>query len=265
MKRTMILLILAALVAGCGTVSTSGGFTLERGETLRGDLMVTSGRATLKEDSRVTGSVFLTSGSLELEAGAEISGNVLVTSGDVSLASGAVVRGDVVTTSGRINQAEGARIEGKTATAGADLSGNIFGAFCTRPIAVLGVFVLFIYWLFGLARRRPETGAASGRDSTLVVGVLLIVLGAVFFVQSVTDLDLGNWWALLILSPALGLLAEVGRSFKTDRRLTAAARGPLIGGLALLLISAIFLFDLSWVALWPLFIIIIGLGVLVAR
>ena len=52
MKRTstLILLILfAMLVSGCSTVSTHGQYTLHRGETLRGNLVLTSGQATLEE------------------------------------------------------------------------------------------------------------------------------------------------------------------------------------------------------------------------
>ena len=42
--KSVLLVLVAALVAACGTVSTSGDFTLESGETVRGDLVVTVNR-----------------------------------------------------------------------------------------------------------------------------------------------------------------------------------------------------------------------------
>jgi hypothetical protein len=39
-------------------------------------------------------------------------------------------------------------------------------------------------------------------------------------------------------------------------------RGTLTGGLMLLLVTIIFLFNLDWGKVWPLFLIIIGLGAL---
>ena len=94
---------------------------------------------------------------------------------------------------------------------------------------------------------------------------MLILLGAFLFAQNLFDFDLGNWWALLILIPALGSLADAWRTYQAEGRLSAAARGPLVAGVALLLVTAIFLFGLSWGTMWPLFAIIVGVGVLIAR
>ena len=84
--------------------------------------------------------------------------------------------------------------------------------------------------------------ADTNRTSTLVLGGVLILIGAIFMAQNLTDFSLGdwNWWALFILIPALGSLANVWRIYQAQGRLTAAARGPLIGGLVLLLVSRMY-------------------------
>jgi hypothetical protein len=69
----------------------------------------------------------------------------------------------------------------------------------------------------------------------------------------------------LLLIPAVGSLDDAWRRLRRARRLDASVRGPLVSGALLLLLTAIFFFGLSWSATWPLFLIIIGLGMLLAR
>ena len=96
-----------------------------------------------------------------------------------------------------------------------------------------------------------------------IAGGVLILIGIVFIVRNVTGLELHNWWALFILIPALGSLATAWQMFENNgRRFTAASRGPLIGGVVLLAIAAIFLFSLDWAIAWP-FLLILGGGALV--
>jgi hypothetical protein len=51
---------------------------------------------------------------------------------------------------------------------------------------------------------------------------------------------------------------------RNDRRITAASRGPLIGGVVLLAIAAIFLLGIDWVIAWPFLLIIAGAVVLLS-
>lgn len=160
-KLTGVLLVLVAvLVSGCATVSTSGEYTLGSGETLRGDLVVTSGQATLEEGSRVTGSVTMTSGDLYVEADAEIGGDVVMTSGDLYLRPGAIVRGDVIRTSGEIHRAEGARIEGHiTSNVGGYIAGRIFIRCCLPVLGLVVVVGALLFWI--QRRRRPVVKAPA--------------------------------------------------------------------------------------------------------
>jgi hypothetical protein len=95
------------------------------------------------------------------------------------------------------------------------------------------------------------------------VGAVLIVIGIVFVIQNLTGFTLQNWWALFILIPAIGSLVTAYQMWeKNDRRFTAATQGPLWGGLVLLAVTAVFLFGVDWGKVWPLFLILVGIGLL---
>lgn len=96
-----------------------------------------------------------------------------------------------------------------------------------------------------------------------IVGGVLILVGVVFLLTNVTGVSFDNWWALFILIPAIGSLwTALSMYLKNDRKITAASTGPLIGGVALLAVTAIFLFNLDWGRVWPVFLIIAGAAVL---
>jgi hypothetical protein len=98
-----------------------------------------------------------------------------------------------------------------------------------------------------------------------IAGGVLILIGIVFIVRNVSGLYFDNWWALFILIPALGSLVTAWQMFERNgRRFTAASRGPLIGGIVLLAVTAVFLFNVDWGKVWPLFIILVGLGILLS-
>jgi uncharacterized membrane protein len=159
MKRTLplILFVLFSLLAsGCATASTSGDYTLQSGNTLRGDLYITSGNASLEEGSHVTGSVIMTSGNLK--ANGEIGGTIHISSGEVILGPTAIVHGNIRGTSGNVSQAEGSQVEGQILM---DLSNFAFGSpiilgilirYCLLPLLVIG---LLIFLLVFFTRRRP--------------------------------------------------------------------------------------------------------------
>jgi hypothetical protein len=103
------------------------------------------------------------------------------------------------------------------------------------------------------------------RQPSWIVGGVLVLVGVVFLLRTVTGVELHNWWALFILIPALGSLATAWQMFvRNGRRFGAASRGPLIGGLILLAISAIFLFGLDWAYAWPFILIVAGAGILLS-
>jgi hypothetical protein len=108
-------------------------------------------------------------------------------------------------------------------------------------------------------------GSAPARRPGWVVGGALIVLGVIFIIRHVSGFALNNWWALFILIPAIGSLVTAFQMYvKNERRFTAASRGPLIGGLLLVALAAVFLFGIPWAWAWPLFVILAGVGILLS-
>ncbi len=160
MKRlpaAMILVLMVFAATACTTVSTSGSYTLESGQTQRGNLIITSGTADLEEGSRVTGNVLMTSGVLNAEG--EIGGDILFSSGDVNLGPKAAVGGDIRGTSGKVNQEDGARVDGRiqpnqsTFTIGGGIFSSIFAFLCGLPLILLGLLLV----LFSILRNKPPS------------------------------------------------------------------------------------------------------------
>ena len=92
------------------------------------------------------------------------------------------------------------------------------------------------------------------------LGVALIAMGLLFLVQNYLGYELRNWWALFILIPAVGSLASAWYAWRSDS--VAAATGALTMGIVFSSIALVFLLDLPWGRIWPIFIIVAGLGML---
>lgn len=98
---------------------------------------------------------------------------------------------------------------------------------------------------------------------TWIPGIVLIALGAIFLAREYLGLDLRNWWALFFLIPVFFTLERAYAYYRAGD--TGMAIGPLIGGLVLVALALMFLLDLPIGQLWPIFLIIAGIGLLVAR
>ncbi len=160
-RYLLLLGALLLLVVGCTTVSTSGDYTLDSGQTLRGNLVITSGNATLEEDSRVTGDVLMTSGNLRADG--EIKGNIILFSGEVSLGPAAIVYGDIKGTSGEVQQAEGAQVRGQISTnqssfrIGWGFFVSLFILIFVLPLVLIGGLIFLVVVL----RRGRSTSSAT--------------------------------------------------------------------------------------------------------
>lgn len=102
---------------------------------------------------------------------------------------------------------------------------------------------------------------AGMRSAQIWFAVTLILIGSIFLVQNYAGLEIGNWWALFILLPASGSLAAAWTAWRSGMH-PAAVTGPLFGGLIMLSVAAIFLLELQWSKIWPVFLILIGIGAL---
>lgn len=143
-----LLVALLILAAGCATVSTSGDYTLDSGQTLQGNLVITSGNGTLEEDSLVTGDVLMTSGDLQVDG--EINGNIVLFSGAVSLGPEAIIHGDIWGTSGDVQRADGAEVRGQILTSqsifrfGDGFFASLFGLICGLPLLLIGGLIVLV-------------------------------------------------------------------------------------------------------------------------
>lgn len=94
-------------------------------------------------------------------------------------------------------------------------------------------------------------------------GAILIAIGLIFLIQNLTgEFVFRNWWAIFIALPGIAALANAWRAYQARGRLTREARGSLFGGLFMLTLAAVFIFELNWGAIWPVFLIIWGVGLL---
>ena len=104
---------------------------------------------------------------------------------------------------------------------------------------------------------------ASSRYGAWIPGVALIGLGIVFLIQNYLGREIHNWWALFILVPVFFTLERGYASLQAKS--PAEALGQVLGALVLVALIVIFIFDLPFGQVWPIFLIIGGLSLLVSR
>ena len=91
-----------------------------------------------------------------------------------------------------------------------------------------------------------------------IAGGVLVMMGLLLLVSNITGTPFNNWWALFILIPALGSLYAALKNYSEVGAMTESVRKPLTGGMILLTVSVIFLFDLDWSTMWPFLLVIAG-------
>jgi hypothetical protein len=111
---------------------------------------------------------------------------------------------------------------------------------------------------------QPEGSRRSHRrGNEWVWGLVLIALGGLFLVQNMTGFELNNWWALFILLPAFGAFGRAIERYRAMGRFSSQVRGPLLGGIVLVVVALVFLFNLQFENLWPILLILGGVLLLV--
>ena len=161
--RGLFLVLFLWLLAGCTTTaSDSLPYTLDEGQTQRGDLRVVGGNATLESSSRLAGSVYMTHGSLQLGPQAVIAEDIVMLSGSLFMDNGAKVEGDVVMLSGRLALQPEAAILGELTTntsrviqeIAARLLQQALLVFCLPILGLAALVLLIIGWQRRKARRK---------------------------------------------------------------------------------------------------------------
>lgn len=107
----------------------------------------------------------------------------------------------------------------------------------------------------------PNPRYANRRSgNNLFLGLVLIFIGVLFFLQQIGMFTLHNWWALFILIPAFGSFSTAWYAYQRNFRINEGVRAGLGGGLITLTIALIFLLNLHWEIWWPLMVIVPGLA-----
>jgi hypothetical protein len=107
-------------------------------------------------------------------------------------------------------------------------------------------------------------GDGNSQAGQWILGIVLIGVGLFFLLGNVLPFSfLSNWWALFILIPAGVSLNRAWQTYRREGHMTPGVRGSLIGGLMIAAVAVIFLFGFDWGTIWPVFIIIVGIGALI--
>lgn len=117
-------------------------------------------------------------------------------------------------------------------------------------------------YLEGQIMKDNEKEGKNENGNSWLIAVVLMVVGLGLLVSNFTNVSFDNWWALFLFIPAGFMLKNVAADYKSNGRLTNKSTGPLIAGLAMLVMMVVFLFGLSWSGLWPLGLIFGGIAVL---
>ena len=113
----------------------------------------------------------------------------------------------------------------------------------------------------------PEE-ASPVDDGSRLFQIGVVVAGVVLLTRSAFGLDLlagWNWWAVFILIPAVLAFSRAENMYRRRGTLDAATRGVLMGGMFPFVVALIFLLELDWGRVWPIFVILAGLGGLFGR
>jgi O-antigen/teichoic acid export membrane protein len=112
-------------------------------------------------------------------------------------------------------------------------------------------------------RRQFRRNLRWGFGGSWVIGLVLIVLGVIFLARNFGYPIPSNWWAFLILIPAVGSFAAAWNMYlRSGREMTPPVRGSIIAGLILTALAIMLLLGIDFGKLWPVVLILLGLGAL---
>ena len=112
--------------------------------------------------------------------------------------------------------------------------------------------------------KRGESSSVLDNTRWRIVGALMLIgMGVVFLLQqnNLIGPDFA-WWSFFIILPGLGLLLSGIMAYSQAGYLTDPARNRITGGTMSTLVGAIFLFNLDWGRVWPVFLIVPGVFML---
>lgn len=115
---------------------------------------------------------------------------------------------------------------------------------------------------------QPPSSDKGGneRNGAVIGGVVLLLIGTYFLLQTMGVLRginfPGNWWAFFILIPAIASGSQALQAYNRSGEVTEQVRNQGIFALIMFVVAGVFLFNLNWGNIWPIFLIIGGVAVL---
>ncbi|MGH7490870.1 MAG: LiaF transmembrane domain-containing protein [bacterium] len=102
--------------------------------------------------------------------------------------------------------------------------------------------------------------------NALIPALAFIVIGGILLLRNLDVLEVGhNWWAFFFLIPIANSVVNFRRHRQVSQgKFSAEMRNTLIGLLSMSFIMCVFLFDWNWGAIWPVFLILGGLSILLS-
>ena len=96
------------------------------------------------------------------------------------------------------------------------------------------------------------------------IGIILVVLGIVFFLQQTGNMtEHFNWWVLFILIPAVSSLTGMYYAIRNTGTFNQTARSAAGSAVVFFTLAFMFLFGLDWAIYWPLMVLAVGFSILI--
>jgi hypothetical protein len=112
------------------------------------------------------------------------------------------------------------------------------------------------------AQRRERLTRRYGWVGPGIGGFILVLLGVVFLAENLGYPVPEKWWTIFLIIPAIGALFAAWNAYQQDGRVSGEVAAPLIGGITLLVLATVLIFDFAWGLLWPLVLIAAGGAIL---
>ncbi len=106
--------------------------------------------------------------------------------------------------------------------------------------------------------RRERRARRRSRDR-YGLGLLLVVVGGILLLRDSFGVAFQNWWVVFLLIPAAAFLYRAYQAYQTSGTFDREVSRQVVPGAVLLVVSAVFLFGLSWNVMGPLVLIFLGL------
>ena len=114
------------------------------------------------------------------------------------------------------------------------------------------------------ARRaaRRDSGPHAGWGGLPIGGFVVLAVGVIFLLGNFGFQLPHNWWAILILIPAVAALVNAIRFYRYDGPQSPRVMGSAIGGLVMLALALALFFDVGLGLFWPVIIIVVGVAII---